>query len=132
MAGARLARNEGQQRTRRSLTSTMPADLAPSSGVWLSDRPGWCVDVGPTLVAMKTCDLWLALAKDEITPKTKVWREGMPYWTEIAKVSAAIATSAPKATLAAPLRSSLGKIRRGLAAAGSGARCSTTTGAGVT
>lgn len=86
MAGARLARNEGRQMTRRSLTSTMPAELAPPSGVWLSDRPGWCVDVGPTLVAMKTCDLWLALAKDEITPKTKVWREGMPYWTEIAKV----------------------------------------------
>lgn len=101
MAGARLARNEGQQRTRRSLTSTMPADLAPSSGVWLSDRPGWCVDVGPTLVAMKTCDLWLALAKDEITPKTKVWREGMPYWTEIAKVPE-FALAMPDAAVWAP------------------------------
>ena len=50
---------------RRSLASTTPADVPSSRGAWLSDRPGWCVDLGPTLVAMTTCDLWLALAKGD-------------------------------------------------------------------
>ncbi len=87
--------------TRRSLTSTLPADVAPSSRAWLSDRPGWCVDVGATLVAMRTADLWLALAKDEVTPKTKVWREGMPYWTELENVPE-FALAMPDAVVWAP------------------------------
>ena len=72
MAGARLARNEGRQRARRSMTSTLPADFAPSSRAWLSDRPSWCVDMGSTLLAMTTCDLWLSLAQNNITPQTKI------------------------------------------------------------
>lgn len=86
MAGARLARNEGRTTTRRSLTSTLPADLAPASRAWMSDRPSWCVDMGSTLLAMTTCDLWLSLARNDVTPKTKVWREGMPYWEALEKV----------------------------------------------
>lgn len=65
----------------------MPADLAPAaSAAWMSDRPSWCVDRGVTLVAMTTCDLWLALARGDVTPDTKVWREGMPYWNRVASV----------------------------------------------
>lgn len=86
MSSGQLARKEGRQMKRRSLTSTLPADSAPPSRLWLSDRPGWCVDLGEKLVAMRTADLWLALAKDEVAPGTKVWREGMPYWTEIENV----------------------------------------------
>lgn len=86
MAGARMARNEGRQGARRSLTSTLPADFAPASQAWLSDRPSWCVDMGPTLLAMTTCDLWLSLARNDVTPRTKVWREGMPYWEALEKV----------------------------------------------
>jgi len=86
MAGARMARNEGGQRARRSLTSTLPADFAPASQAWLSDRPSWCVDMGSTLLAMTTCDLWLSLARNDVTPRTKVWREGMPYWEALEKV----------------------------------------------
>lgn len=86
MAGARRARNEGRQRARRSMTSTLPADFAPASRAWMSDKPSWCVDMGPTLLAMTTCDLWLSLARNDVTPKTKVWREGMPYWESLEKV----------------------------------------------
>jgi len=86
MAGSRLARNEGQKPPRRSLVSTTPADLPPSRRAWLSDLPGWCVDKGPTLVAMTTCDLWLALARGDVAPQVKVWREGMPYWEAVATV----------------------------------------------
>lgn len=65
----------------------MPADLQPAaSRAWMSDRPSWCVDRGVTLVAMTTCDLWLALARGDVTPDTKVWREGMPYWDRVARV----------------------------------------------
>ncbi|MFO0589836.1 MAG: GYF domain-containing protein [Polyangiaceae bacterium] len=101
MASARLARKEGRVSNRRSLTSTLPADSAPPSRLWLSDRPGWCVDLGETLVAMRTADLWLALAKDEIGAQTKVWREGMPYWTEIENVPE-FALAMPDATVWAP------------------------------
>lgn len=101
MASARLARKEGRISNRRSLTSTLPADSAPPSRLWLSDRPGWCVDLGDTLVAMRTADLWLALAKDEISAQTKVWREGMPYWTEIENVPE-FALAMPDATVWAP------------------------------
>jgi GYF domain 2 len=68
------------------MASTMPADLPFGSQAWLSDRPCWCVDLGPTLQAMTTCDVWLGLAKGDIVPEMKVWREGMPYWTAVAKV----------------------------------------------
>lgn len=86
MVGSKLARNEGQRRARRSFASTTPADLPPGEGAWLSDRPGWCVDLGPSLVAMTTCDLWLALARGDVAPQMKVWREGMPYWQSVAAV----------------------------------------------
>ncbi len=85
MAGARLARNE-RTAVARSMVSTMPADPPFGSQTWLSDRASWCVDLGPTLRAMTTSDLWLGLAKGEIQPGTKVWREGMPYWQAVAKV----------------------------------------------
>lgn len=98
MAGARLARNEGRQRARRSMTSTLPADFAPSSRAWLSDRPSWCVDMGPSLLAMTTCDLWLSLARNDVTPRTKVWREGMPYWEALEKVPE-FALAMPDATV---------------------------------
>lgn len=98
MAGARLARNEGRQRARRSMTSTLPADFAPSSRAWLSDRPSWCVDMGSTLLAMTTCDLWLSLARNDVTPRTKVWREGMPYWEALEKVPE-FALAMPDATV---------------------------------
>lgn len=97
MAGARLARNEGRQRARRSMTSTLPR-LAPSSRAWLSDRPSWCVDMGSTLLAMTTCDLWLSLARNDVTPRTKVWREGMPYWEALEKVPE-FALAMPDATV---------------------------------
>jgi hypothetical protein len=64
----------------------VPADVVPASRAWLSDRPSWCVDHGVTLEAMTTCDLWLALARGDVTPETKVWREGMPYWDRVANV----------------------------------------------
>lgn len=68
------------------MASTMPADPPFGSQAWLSDRPCWCVDLGPTLQAMTTCDVWLGLARGDIVPEMKVWREGMPYWTAVAKV----------------------------------------------
>lgn len=86
MAGARLARNERSAGARRSMASTMPGDPDSSARAWLSDRPSWCVDLGPTLHAMSTCDLWLALAKGDLAPDTRVWREGMAYWEPIARV----------------------------------------------
>ena len=87
MGHLRFARNERRIAARRSLTSTLPGDLAPAaSRAWSSDRPSWCVDRGATLDAMTTCDLWLALARGDVTPETKVWREGMPYWNQVARV----------------------------------------------
>ncbi|MEZ4298584.1 MAG: DUF4339 domain-containing protein [Polyangiaceae bacterium] len=71
---------------RRSAASTMPAELAPAPSAWMSDLPGWCVDRGDTLSAMTTCELWLALARGDVTPETKVWREGMPCWDAVARV----------------------------------------------
>lgn len=86
MAFLRRVRDERRISARRSLTSTVPADVVPTSRAWLSDRPGWCVDRGETLDALTTCDLWLALARGDVTPQTKVWREGMPYWDQVANV----------------------------------------------
>lgn len=85
MAGARLARND-RTAVARSMVSTMPADPPFGSQQWLSDRASWCVDLGPTLQAMTTSELWLGLAKGEVQPTTKVWREGMPYWQAVARV----------------------------------------------
>lgn len=86
MAGAQLSRNERTAEAPRSMASTMPADPPFGSHAWLSDRPSWCVDVGPKLVAMTTCDLWLGLAKGEIRPEMKVWREGMAHWLPVQRV----------------------------------------------
>ncbi len=47
---------------------------------------------------MTTCDLWLALAKGDVTPQTKVWREGMPYWDNVANVPE-FALALPEASL---------------------------------
>jgi hypothetical protein len=86
MASAQLARNVGRIGERRSQTSTVPGDATPPSHAWLSDRPSWCVDMGPTLRAMATCEVWLALAKGELSPDTKVWREGLAYWDRLDRV----------------------------------------------
>lgn len=86
MARARFARNERSAALRRSAAETMPDDFAPASQAWLSDRPSWCVDKGEVLEALTTCDLWLALARGEVGPETRVWREGMPYWDAVKRV----------------------------------------------
>ncbi|MBK8251710.1 MAG: DUF4339 domain-containing protein [Polyangiaceae bacterium] len=86
MARARFARNERSAALRRSAAETMPDDFAPASHAWLSDRPSWCVDKGEVLEALTTCDLWLALARGEVGPDTRVWREGMPYWDAVKRV----------------------------------------------
>lgn len=85
-ADAWLVQDEQEEESRRSMISTAPSDRAPAPHVWLSDRPGWCVDLGPTLRAMSASELWLALAKGDVTPETKVWREGMAYWEPAADV----------------------------------------------
>src|SRR5690242_18979313 len=69
------------------MVSTLPGEPPPESHAWLSDQPSWCVDTGPTLKAMSTCDLWLGLAKGEIHPEMKVWREGMACWEPVRQVA---------------------------------------------
>jgi hypothetical protein len=87
MTGEGLARDDEEHaRARHSLASTIPADVPSSRRAWLSDRPGWCVDLGWTLTAMTTCELWLGLARGDVRPQMKVWREGMPYWEPVATV----------------------------------------------
>jgi hypothetical protein len=101
MAGARLARNEKTAVARRSMVSTLPGETPPASQAWLSDRPSWCVDLGPTLQAMTTCDLWLGLAKGQIRPEMKVWREGMACWESVREVEE-FALALPDAEMWAP------------------------------
>lgn len=80
------------------MASTLPGEPPPASHAWLSDVPAWCVDLGPRLQAMTTCDLWLGLAKGEIRPEMKVWREGMACWEPVRHVPE-FALAMPDATV---------------------------------
>lgn len=70
----------------RTAETTLPADSVRPNRAWLSNKPSWCVDHGERLEALATCDLWLALARGDVSPSTRVWREGMPCWEPIALV----------------------------------------------
>lgn len=86
MAVAERAQNEVDTGGCRSLVDTLPGDSVRSAAI-LADFPAWCVDLGDTLVAMSTYQLWVALADGTIAPETKVWREGMPWWDPISSVA---------------------------------------------
>ncbi len=45
--------------------------------------PEWCADLGHCLQALSTFDLWMALARGELSRKTRVWRDGMDAWTPV-------------------------------------------------
>jgi hypothetical protein len=45
--------------------------------------PEWCADLGHCLQALTTFDLWMALARGELSRKTRVWRDGMDAWTPV-------------------------------------------------
>jgi hypothetical protein len=58
--------------------------------------PEWCADLGHCLQALTTFDLWMALARGELSRKTRVWRDGMDAWTpveDIPELALAIADS---------------------------------------
>jgi len=48
--------------------------------------PEWCADLGHCLQALTTFDLWMALARGELSRKTRVWRDGMDAWTPVEDV----------------------------------------------
>ena len=48
--------------------------------------PDWCVDQGPTMVAMTTFELWMALARGDLDSQTRVWGNGMDNWEVVADV----------------------------------------------
>jgi hypothetical protein len=85
MAVAQRAENEVNTGGSRSLVDTLPGDSVRSAAL-LADFPSWCVDLGHTLVAMSTYQLWVALAEGTVAPETKVWREGMPWWDPVCNV----------------------------------------------
>jgi len=53
-----------------------------------SGRPvrEWAVDDGPEVRALSTFELWMGLARGEIGPKTRVWRDGMDGWEPVEDV----------------------------------------------
>ncbi|UQA61498.1 DUF4339 domain-containing protein [Polyangium aurulentum] len=58
--------------------------------------PEWCADLGHCLQALTTFDLWMALARGELSRKTRVWRDGMDAWTpveDIPELALAVADS---------------------------------------
>lgn len=72
--------------------------------------PDWCIDDGTGLHAMTTFELWMSLARGEISPKAYVWRDGMDGWErieEIPELAYAISDSVsfdPPLVMPAPLR----------------------------
>lgn len=48
--------------------------------------PEWCVDMGSSISAMTSFELWMALASGELGPKTRVWGLGMDNWEKVSDV----------------------------------------------
>jgi hypothetical protein len=48
--------------------------------------PEWCVDLGSSMVAISTFELWLALARGDVNAHTRVWGNGMGGWEIVADV----------------------------------------------
>ncbi|HRI66034.1 MAG TPA: DUF4339 domain-containing protein [Polyangium sp.] len=48
--------------------------------------PEWCVDMGSSISAMSSFELWMALANGEVGPKTRVWGLGMDNWEAVRNV----------------------------------------------
>lgn len=48
--------------------------------------PEWCVDLGTSMLAMTTFELWMALARGDVEGKTSVWCNGMESWEMVANV----------------------------------------------
>lgn len=46
----------------------------------------WCVDDGTAQRTMTTFELWLAVAKGEVGPLSRVWREGMDGWRRLGQL----------------------------------------------
>jgi hypothetical protein len=45
----------------------------------------WCVDSGAAIQVMSTRDIYHAVADGNLTPDTKVWRDGRACWLPIAE-----------------------------------------------
>src|SRR4051812_22397722 len=43
----------------------------------------WCVEIGGALMAMGSAELWSAIERGDVTPATRVWREGMECWMPV-------------------------------------------------
>lgn len=48
--------------------------------------PEWCVDMGDTITAMSTFELWMALARGDVDANTRVWGMGMDNWEIVADI----------------------------------------------
>ena len=48
--------------------------------------PEWCVDMGSSISAMTSFELWMALASGEVGPKTRVWGLGMDNWEAVRNI----------------------------------------------
>ena len=54
---------------------------------WLDDEDSgpWCVDDGVSIHVMKSRDIYDAVERGDLTPETKVWRDGRACWLAIAE-----------------------------------------------
>ncbi|HEY4122829.1 MAG TPA: DUF4339 domain-containing protein [Byssovorax sp.] len=43
----------------------------------------WCVDLGERLITLSTFETWTAIARGEVRPATRAWREGLECWTRV-------------------------------------------------
>ncbi|MBI4957099.1 MAG: DUF4339 domain-containing protein, partial [Myxococcales bacterium] len=49
-----------------------------------SDEGTWCVDLGHAIVCTTSTELTALVTAGTLRPETRVWRDGMGYWTELA------------------------------------------------
>lgn len=80
MSGSTRSEYRKSEHIARSLPAPALDDAAPG------DERAWCVERGAALVAMSADELLRAIGTGEISPRSRVWCEGLECWTRICDV----------------------------------------------